>query len=110
MLVRSACKIFVPYLIGTNRPGIASVSVAIGVIVNIVTLLALMPLIGLAGAAIAMTNSYFISSAILVIAFRRATGMGLRQMWLFRRSDWSMLAQAWRSTRSKLSRPSQPVE
>jgi len=33
MLIRSTCKVFVPYLLGTNHPGISSISVAVGAVV-----------------------------------------------------------------------------
>jgi len=93
VFVRSACKVFVPYLIGTDHPGIASIAVAAGVGVNLVLILVLMPLLHLPGAALAMTASYLVSSAILAFSFHRISGMGLLETWRFRKSDWAFLGR-----------------
>ena len=102
VLVRSASKIFATYLVCTNRPGIASVATAAGMVVNLGLLVGLMPVIGLAGAAVAMTGNYLISSAILTAAFHRASRMGLREAWRPRRSDWAeLLGRLWRRVRGR---------
>jgi O-antigen/teichoic acid export membrane protein len=101
VLVRCASKIFAMYLTCTNRPGIASVATAAGMVVNLGLLVGLMPVIGLAGAAVAMTGNYLISSAILTAAFHRASRMGLREAWRPRRSDWAELGRLWRRVRGR---------
>jgi len=102
ILVRSASKLFVPYLIGTNHPGIASTSVAAGMVTNLVLLWVLMPVFGLNGAAIAMSAGYFVSSAILQVAFSRISGQDLWKVWRFTRSDWRMMKDIIQKTRTKL--------
>jgi O-antigen/teichoic acid export membrane protein len=69
---------------------------------NLALLGLLMPVIGLLGAAIAMTASFAISSALLVIAFRRYGGMSLSTMWRYQRSDSAVLFEAARGIRAKL--------
>ncbi len=92
VVVRCACKIFVPYLLGTNRPGTASISVAAGMIVNLTVLWLLLPILGLPGAALGVTASYIVSSTILMFAFRKYSGLKLQTIWSMKRSDWNMLA------------------
>jgi len=101
IFVRVATKLFVPYLLGTDRPGIASWAVAIGMATNIVALYLLMPVMGLRGAAWAMTLGYFASSTILLVSFVRFSGLGFYGTWRFRLSDWAMLGQTIRSVRSR---------
>jgi O-antigen/teichoic acid export membrane protein len=92
--IRSAAKLFVPYFAGTNRPGIASMAVMIGLVANVAVLLVLMPIWGIKGVAVSVTVSYFVSSAILAVAFRRTSGLGYWQTWCPRRTDLNMAAEA----------------
>jgi O-antigen/teichoic acid export membrane protein len=101
VLIRCAAKIFATYLTCTDRPGLASVATASGMVVNVALLLALMPVIGLAGAAVAMVGNYVVSSAILTIGFQRISGLGVRATWAPRWSDWAPLAEAWRRVRGR---------
>ena len=94
IFVRSICKVFVPFLLGTNRPGIASFSVATGTIVNLTLLLLLLPIMGLIGAAISMTISYFISSAILLISFWKLSGLSLTKIFRFGHTDWNLIIES----------------
>jgi len=91
IFVRCACKVFVPYLLGTNHPGFSSISVAAGMIVNLIALWLLLPRLGLPGAALAVTFSYFVSSMILMISFSKFSQMSPAKIWNFQRSDWSTL-------------------
>ena len=98
--VRCASKVFVPYLHSRNWVGITSVAVMAGAAVNAGLLIALLPVLGLPAAALAVVGNYFVSSAILAVAFHRCSGMGLREVWAPRWSDWSLLWNAlvrWRS-------------
>jgi len=49
----------------------------------------LLPRVGVIAAPWGMTISYFISSAILVVSFSRLSGLNLREIFSFRRTDWS---------------------
>lgn len=102
ILVRSATKLFVPYLVGTDRPGVASVAVAVSVVANAAALYALYPVLGLSGAAWAMTIGYGVGAMILLASFVRISGMGVGQVWRFRRSDWAMVGQAVQGVRARL--------
>jgi O-antigen/teichoic acid export membrane protein len=91
VLFRSVSKLFVPYLIGMNHPGTASLAVGAGMVTNLTMLWILMPRLGLGGAAMAMTFNYLVSSAILTWAFVSISKMNLQSIFRFRWSDWAPL-------------------
>jgi len=91
VFVRCTCKVFVPYLAGTGRPGLVSTSVACGTVVNLAVLWWLLPIIGVPAAAVGMVAGYFTSSTLLLLAFRRLSGMKLWRIWKFKFSDWDVL-------------------
>ena len=92
--MRSISKVFVPYLIGTNHPGIVSISVAVGALINLLIILILLPILGIMGAAIALVIGYFFSSIILLISFLRLSGISLFKTFRFRISDWDIITNS----------------
>ena len=68
---------------------------------NLITLLILLPVMGLSGAAWAMTTGYVVSTVFLVAAFNRATGMGLSETWRPRREDVSYLLDVIRNSMNR---------
>lgn len=104
VLVRCACKLFVPYLAGTNRPGLASIAVAMGMGANLLLLWLLMPRIGLAGAAVAMTASNLASSLVLAFSFSRLSGLTPTDICRFTRTDWAILGETFGRARRVFSR------
>lgn len=101
VLLRCASKLFVPFLVNTNHPGIASWSVLIGTIVNVVALWWLMPRYGLIGVSWAMTLGYGAGAVILAFGFTRISGMPQRETWRFRRTDWEPFAAVWHRIRGQ---------
>ncbi len=101
LLAWCGCKVFIPYLIGTNHPGMVSGSVASGMVVNLGALLVLLPRIGLVGAAIAMTLGYLVNSCLVLVSFCRLTRMGLVRVWRFSRSDLDVVVDAIRRVTQK---------
>lgn len=93
-------KIFLSYLVATKHPGIASVAVMIGVIVNIILLYFLLPKFGVIAAAWAMSANYIISSIIILLLFKRLSGLKYSEIFGFCRSDWSEFAN-WRTVISR---------
>ena len=87
VLIRSASKVIVPYLIGTDHPGVASFSTGVGMLVNLCMLLLLLPLIGLSGAAVAVTAGYLAGAVILFIWFSRLSGLSFGAILIPRRED-----------------------
>jgi len=84
-------KIFLSYLIATKHPGVGSIAVTIGVIVNVALLVVLLPWIGVSGAAWAMALNYVVSSIVLFWAFRRFSGVRFADFFSFGGSDWKCL-------------------
>ena len=75
---------------------VSSIAVAVGMIVNVLLMWLLLPAnrLGLLGAAVAMTGSNLVSSAILGVSFSRISGIGPLRMWRFRWGDWAIFDQA----------------
>lgn len=87
IFLRSGSKVLMPYFMGVDRPSVCSWAVGLATVVNLGVLLLLLPVMGLPGAAWAMTTGYVVSTLVLAIAFRRASGIGLTETWLPRRED-----------------------
>lgn len=105
IVIRSIGKVLVPYMLGTNRPGISSTSVAVGAVVNIIALWVLLPILGLSGAAVAMVVGFSASTLILLLYFIRITKCSIRELLLFRKTDWlsiySFVKGAFKKVKSK---------
>ncbi len=91
ILLRSTCKVFVPYLLGINRPGIVSASVLVGVIVNVLLLVTLLPRIGLNAAALARSCGYAVSSLLLLRGFLKHSGSHVTAVFKYQPSDFKLL-------------------
>jgi O-antigen/teichoic acid export membrane protein len=90
VIIRSACKVFVPYLLGINRPGIVSLSSAIGAITNLIALWVLLPILGLNGAAISMVMGWSIGSVILFYSFRYNSKLSFANIWVPKKTDLNL--------------------
>ena len=93
----AGAEIFIAYFKGTNRPLVTSWAVWFGLAAHVILLLSLYPLIGVEGAAWAMTGGYLCRSVFLAYMFHRTVGMPLSATLLLRPSD---LAYIWTSGRS----------
>ena len=93
IFLRASTMVMAAYFMGTDRPAVCSVSVGLGTVSNLLLLLVLLPTMGLAGAAWAMTGGYLVSSLILALSFARASGQGLRETWLPTREDVRLLRE-----------------
>lgn len=102
VFVRAATKVLTTYFVGTGRPAICSWAVGVGTVVNVAGILLFLPVVGLRGAAWAMTLGYLVSGAVFALAFRRASGLGLREAWAIRREDLAALADISRSFLQKV--------
>ncbi len=87
IFVRATSKVLMPYFTGTDRPAVCSWAVGAGMVANIAGILVLLPIMGLSGAAWAMTIGFVVSSLVLVFSFRRASGLSFVQTWMPRRND-----------------------
>jgi O-antigen/teichoic acid export membrane protein len=92
-------RVFFSYLLATDHPGLASIPVTLGAVVNVGLLWWLLPIMGVTAAAWAMSVNYFVSSAILLIAFSVVSRSRLREVFSFSRKDWESLLR-WRRGRA----------
>ncbi len=97
MMLRCGSKVLEPYLLGTNRPGTASLSVAAGALSNVALLYLLLPRLGLLGAAIGVVGSYLVSFAILMFFFLRHSGFRAAYIFRLKRSDFDFINDSLRS-------------
>jgi O-antigen/teichoic acid export membrane protein len=97
MLLHSGSKVLVAYFMGINRPSVCSWAVVSAVAANFAALLLLLPVVGLPGAAWAMTIGYLARTSVLVLSFRATTGRGFRETWAPRRADFELLVELVRS-------------
>jgi O-antigen/teichoic acid export membrane protein len=100
--IRAATKVIEYFMLATNRPGVSSLAVGVGVVTNLALLWLLMPLLSVLGAAIAMSGSFLLSGLILTVAFGHYTGMRQWEIWRPRRADYLMLVEVFRRVRARL--------
>lgn len=77
------------YLAGIGKPQAGAVSSLVNVVANVALNVVLIPAYGVPGAAIASTLSYAVGAAVMVVLFRRETGIGLRQTLVPSLSDFA---------------------
>lgn len=83
----SGADMFMSYFRGINRPEICSWATCLGIGANVASFLALFQAVGVQAAAWGMTIGLFVRSAVLLAAYRRATGMGLLSTCMLRPED-----------------------
>jgi O-antigen/teichoic acid export membrane protein len=101
---RAGTKVLVHYFNATNRPGVFSLATVVGMLSNLLLLLVLLPKFGLPGAGWAMTLAYLLNGSVLVVAFRRYSGLGFLESWLPRRSDLDMARDSYTKIRERLAK------
>lgn len=85
--IRATARVLVPYLLGTDHPGVASMGAAIGMVVNLLLLWVLLPRIGVMAIAVGLTVGYMASSLFLSIQFCRLSGLSAGAVWRPRKTD-----------------------
>lgn len=77
MLPLALVRLLAGDLKGRGRPGLVSIAALLALVVTVVGDLVLIPMFGIAGAAIASLLSYSASAAMLLVAYRRVTGASI---------------------------------
>lgn len=95
-------KLLAIHMAGSGRPEIGTYSALLSLLVTVALDLALIPIIGINGAALASSGSYTIATVYLVVSFVRATGVGASDVLLIRRRDMALLWQAARAAGLRL--------
>lgn len=93
----AGAEIFIAFFKGTNRPIVASWAVWCGLAAHAILLLTLYPVIGVEGAAWAMTGGFLCRGVFLAFMFHRTTGLSLSSTLLLRPGDLTYLWSAGRS-------------
>ena len=94
--LRCGSKILEPYLLGTNRPGAASLSMATGALINLGLLYFFLPRLGINGAAIGVVGSYLATFLFLCFAFLRHSGLEIREICCPRKSDFNFVRDSFK--------------
>ena len=79
--------VLMAYFESVNRPSVCSWATATGLGIHVASLLILYPVLGLEGAAWAVTIAFVARSALLVLMYRRATQRSVLSLWLPQRGD-----------------------
>ena len=88
VVFRSYPKVLASYFNGMGRPGLNSIAVLAGLVVNIALVMVLFPSMGLPGAALALAIAYTVEVAFSVFWFIRISGVPFAQLWRLEGSDW----------------------
>lgn len=102
----SVVAVLTHFIVAWGAPGRIAAVAIIGLAINLVTCLALIPVLGMTGAALASSISYTASAALTLLLFRRISGQGLLETLVVSRSD---IAARWREMRAIVSRAERRV-
>lgn len=80
-------KVLSSHLAGRGQVHYSTISSGSNLAVNLAANLVLIPRLGIVGAGLASSISYAVSCAIMTVAFRRETGLGVGTLYVFRRGD-----------------------
>ena len=75
------------YIVGRGRPGIGTVVLVTGLVINVVTNLILVPRYGINGAAASSSISYGVTAVLTLAVFRRLSGRGVAETLVIQSSD-----------------------
>jgi O-antigen/teichoic acid export membrane protein len=92
-VARSGLRILSRYVLVANRVRILAVASAATLAIHAALLLALVPTWGVLGAALATSASHAVQLALVAAAFRRLSGVPLRDLLLVGRTDLARLAR-----------------
>lgn len=91
VVVQSFGIILMSFFRGNNRPEICSYAVWSGLLVNALGILTLYPVMGLLGAAVAVSLGYATRVLFLTVAFCRANKLSALDLMLPKRSDFDLM-------------------
>lgn len=94
ILAFAAAALFVSYFKGIDRPSVCSWATWAGLSANVVSCVVLYPLLGMAGAAWALTIGLGVRTVCLMVMFHRSTAMSWRALWTPARGDLAVLREA----------------
>ncbi len=89
--LKGASKPLRAYFIGSDRPGVVSVSMIVELVAASASMAILYPLAGITGAAMGAALGYAGGTMVLVVAFHWSTGYGFVETWLWNKVDTQCL-------------------
>jgi O-antigen/teichoic acid export membrane protein len=92
----SVVAILTRYLSGRGRPGTTTLILIMGLAINVAANVALIPSLGINGAAVASSISYGLTALLTLAVFVRVSGCGLAETLLVRPADIRAVAVALR--------------
>jgi Na+-driven multidrug efflux pump len=92
----SVVAVLGPYLVGSGAPATYTMAVLAGLAINVAADVVLIPLVGMPGAAIGASIAYAATALVVVLAFVRMTGQGVRDTLVPRRADAALLRRTGR--------------
>ena len=93
VVLLSVSKILSKHLSGTGHPGLAARASLVSLTATVVLDLALIPVLGLAGAALATTIAYGVHAAVCTLGFRSLTGASLSELAVPGRDDLERVSE-----------------
>jgi O-antigen/teichoic acid export membrane protein len=90
------------YVVGRGRPGIGTLVLVAGLVVNVAANLILIPRFGIIGAAASSSISYTLTAVVTLAVFVRLSGRGLVETLVIQRSDVVALARMSRTVLERL--------
>jgi O-antigen/teichoic acid export membrane protein len=90
------------YIVGRGRPGIGTMILAIGLAINVVANLVLVPRFGINGAALSSSISYGLTAIVTLAVFRGLSGRGVVETLVIQPSDVRALRTSLGATLSRL--------
>jgi O-antigen/teichoic acid export membrane protein len=87
VLMLSLFNLLARNFMSRDQQQITIVAGAVGLVVNVLLNITLIPRLGISGAALASTISYSLATALLLVAFRRHSGLPLTELVRIRWSD-----------------------
>lgn len=80
-------KILANDIAARGKPEINALSNLIGLVVNVIFNIILIPKLGIVGAAVATSISYTLTSIMFIVSFLKLTGLSLKQLFVFNKEE-----------------------
>jgi O-antigen/teichoic acid export membrane protein len=87
LILHAASTVLMPYFEGTNRPGIVSIATWAGLLTNVGSIIFIYPVLGLQGAALALSMGMTVRFLILATLFCNSTGASWQSIAVIRSVD-----------------------
>jgi len=110
IVLMSLYKVLTRNFSSRNRQQVSVIVALIGLALNVVLNVWLIPRLGTAGAALASSIAYTVMSVMLLIAFQRESQLTWRQIALPGKDDWKRYTQLGLHLRAKLQQRSKPLD